>query len=257
MQTQRAVVIIPTRNERETIAEIIPLVLQQQDCMAFLDIELLIVDGDSTDGTIEYVSELSHQDARIHLIVLGRRGLGLALMQAYEHAFNELGADYVAQMDADLSHAPSHLPDLFEALRSGYDLSIGSRYAPGGGTSGWPASRRLQSLLANRFASLASGYGEVREWTSGYRAFSSALYRQLDFKSIGYHDYTIQPALVLDALRNGARVREVPITFVNRKWGKSKLPLFGYTFHLLKHFGTARLRNPRRAGQPWPLHVPE
>lgn len=256
MQTQRAVVIIPTRNERETIAEIISLVLEQQERLPGIDLNLLIVDGDSSDGTIEYVSELSHADPRVHLMVLGQRGLGLALRQAYEHAVGELGADYIAQMDADLSHAPSHLPDLLWALRDGADLSIGSRYVEGGGTVGWPLSRRIQSLVANRFCSLASGFAEVREWTSGYRAFSADLYRRLDQEAIAHKDYTVQAALVLAALRAGARVQEVPITFVNRRWGKSKLPLFGYTFHLLKHFALARFRSPGRAGRPWPLRVP-
>jgi dolichol-phosphate mannosyltransferase len=251
------VVIIPTRNECATIAEIISLVLEQQQSLSGIDLNLLIVDGDSTDGTIEYVSQLSHTDPRVHLVILGQRGLGLALRQAYEHAANELGAEYIAQMDADLSHAPAHLPDLLEALRSGADLAIGSRYVEGGGTVGWPLGRRVQSLVANRFCSLASGFDEVREWTSGYRAFTADLYRALDQEAIGYRDYTIQAALVLEALRGGARVREVPITFVNRKWGKSKLPLFGYTFHLLKHFAFARLRRQRRSGQPWPLRVPE
>ncbi len=257
MQKHRAVVIIPTHNERETIAEIIPLVLAEQERLPALELNILIVDGASTDGTIEYVSGLSHENPRINLMIVGRRGLGLALMQAHQHALNELRADYIAQMDADLSHAPARLPALFEALLEGYDLALGSRYTEGGGTSGWPVSRRLQSLVANRFASLASGHPELREWTSGYRAFSADLYRRLDLDAIRYDDYTLQPALVLEALRAGARVREVPITFVDRKWGKSKLPLFRYTFHLTKHFLGARFRRARREPAPWPLRVPE
>jgi dolichol-phosphate mannosyltransferase len=257
MAKQRAVVIIPTHNERQTIAEIIPLVLEQQDKLPSLELNLLIVDGASTDGTIDYVAGLGHADPRLHLLIVGRRGLGLALLQAYDEAVRALDADIIAQMDADLSHAPSHLPDLLTALLEGYDLSIGSRYAPGGGTIGWPLGRRLQSLAANRFASLASGFHDVREWTSGYRAFTADLYRRLDLNAIRYDDYTVQPALVLDALQAGARVREVPITFVNRKWGKSKLPLFRYTFHFIKHFAGARFSKPRRSGQPWPLRVPE
>jgi dolichol-phosphate mannosyltransferase len=257
MQNRRAVVIIPTQNERETIAEIIPLVLAQGERLPLLHLNLLIVDGASSDGTIEYVSSLSHEDSRIHLLIIGRRGLGLALLQAYEYAVTELDAAYIAQMDADLSHHPSHLPDLLEALTSGYDLSIGSRYVKGGGTEGWPFSRRLQSLVANRYASLTSGYGHVHEWTSGYRAFSTELYRRLDLSSIRYNDYTLQPALVLEALRAGARVHEVPITFVNRKWGKSKLPLFRYTINLLRHFLASRFRRGQGAANTWPARVPE
>lgn len=257
MQTQRAFVIIPTRNERATIEEIIPLVFEQQELLPWLELNLLIVDGASTDGTLEYVSSLIEHDARIHVMDLDRRGLGLALMQAYKHAAETLGADLIAQMDADLSHSPAHLPELFEALRGGFDLAIGSRYVKGGGTVGWPWARRLESLIANRFAGLASGHRHIREWTSGYRAFSVDLYRRLDLDAIAYKDYTLQPALMLGALRAGAKVKEVPITFVNRKWGKSKLPLFGYTFHFIRHFAGARLRGPRRSGQAWPVRVPE
>ncbi len=253
MPDSRATVIIPTLNERQTIAEIMPLVLEQQERLPWVELHLLIVDGASTDGTIDYVAELSHQDPRVHLLIVGKRGLGRALLQAYEHATRELEAGYIAQMDADLSHEPSHLPELLSALADGYDLAIGSRYVAGGGTVDWPLGRRLQSSIANRYASLMSGY-PLREWTSGYRAFTAGLYRRLNLDAIRYDDYTLQPALVLEALRAGARVREVPITFVNRKWGKSKLPLYGYTYHLLTHFAAARL-NAARSARTWPVGI--
>jgi dolichol-phosphate mannosyltransferase len=256
MPEAKAVVVIPTLNERETIGKIIPLVLAQQDRLPSLEVDVLIVDGCSTDGTIDFVSSLSHEDARVHILIVPKRGLGLALLQAYEYAITEVGASYVGQMDADLSHDPTHLPELFTALMEGHDLAIGSRYVEGGGTVDWPVTRRLQSAVANRYASFMSGHPEVREWTSGYRAFTADLYRRLSQQAIAYDDYTLMPALVLEALRVGARVREVPITFVNRKWGKSKLPLVRYTFHLLKHFAAARLAGERDAG-PWPVSVPE
>jgi dolichol-phosphate mannosyltransferase len=251
MPNSRAVVVIPTLNERRTVADIIARVLAQQENVSGFDLNVLIVDGASTDGTIEYVSGLSHEDSRVHLLIVGQRGLGLALLSAYQHATRELSATHIVQMDADLSHDPVHIPELLQALSQGFDLSIGSRYAPGGGTVDWPFSRKLQSLLANRYATLASGYSDVREWTSGYRAFTTDLYHKLDIEAIRYNDYTLQPALVLEALRNGARMQEVPITFVNRKWGKSKLPLARYTFHLLRHFALSRRRSAE-ARQPWP-----
>jgi dolichol-phosphate mannosyltransferase len=256
MPQPRAVVIIPTLNERQNISEIVHGVLAQQERVSDVELNLLIVDGGSGDGTIDFVSNLSHEDPRVHLMIVGRRGLGLALLQAYQHATSELNAAFLLQMDADHSHDPSHIPELLESLSEGYDLSIGSRYVEGGGTVGWPLSRRLQSLLANRYASVMSGFRGIREWTSGYRAFTAELYARLNIEAIRYEDYTLQPALVLEALHKGASVKEVPITFVNRKWGNSKLPLFRYTFHLLKHFAGAR-RLPSRESQPWPVRVPE
>src|SRR5262245_38643359 len=159
-------------------------------------------------------------------------------------------------MDADLSHAPSVLPELLGSLSRGYDFAIGSRYVVGGGTKDWPLSRRIQSNVANAYIRFMTGYAEPREWTSGYRAFTADLYRRIDFSTVGYRDYTFQPAFVYAALVAGGRIKEVPILFVNRTWGKSKLPLFGYTYHLLLHFARARLRRAKVA-TAWPQRLPD
>jgi dolichol-phosphate mannosyltransferase len=253
----RAVVVIPTRNELATIAEIIARVLEQAPKVAPLELHVLVVDGASTDGTTEYVTHISQEDPRVHLLVEPRPGLGLALLEAHRYAIERLDAAYIAQMDADLSHNPDVLPDLLLPLTRGSDLTIGSRYVPGGGTEGWPWTRRLESSVANNFIRFATGHRELKEWTSGYRAFTVSLYQRLDIPSITYADYTVQPALVYAALKTGARVTEVPILFVNRRWGKSKLPLVGYTFHLLRHF-TRRHRRPEAAtAQTWPVQAPD
>ncbi len=257
MQPPRAVVVLPTHNERQSIGEIIARVLDQQDRVPDFTLNVLVVDGESSDGTIEHVQQLSHDDPRIHLLVVRRRGLGVALLQAYAHAVANLQPAYIAQMDADLSHDPNRLPALLAALGAGADLAIGSRYVAGGGTRGWPLSRRLESAAANKFIRFVTGHHELREWTSGYRAFTVQLYRRLDLPSISYDDYTVQPALVYAALVAGARVAEVPIVFVDRRWGKSKLPLFRYTFHLIRHFTRARLRSPATKGQTWPMQIPD
>ena len=255
MPKQRAVVIIPTHNERQSIAEIIARVLAQQVALPDLDLNVLIVDGASDDGTIALVSDLSHEDERVHLLLVPRRGLGIAMQRGYEYALRELGAQYVAQMDADLSHSPAMLPQILGALTAGYDIAIGSRYVDGGGTVDWPVSRRIESMVANRFAAITSGYREVREWTSGYRAFTAAIYNRMQLDAIRHDDYTIQAAFLLAALGAGAIVKEVPIVFVNRKWGKSKLPLFRYTLNLTKHFLRARLVMARRTASRWRLRA--
>jgi dolichol-phosphate mannosyltransferase len=238
----KAVVILPTLNERASIAQIISAVLEQDGCLPGLGIHVLVVDWSSTDGTLEYVSNLSHEDERVHVISVGHPGLGVALVKAYSHASAELYADILVQMDADLSHKPSHLPEFFAALRDGYDLAIGSRYIVGGGTVNWPISRRALSGGANWLIRALTGEWGLREWTSGYRAFTTDLYRRLDIDAISYRDYTLQPALVHAALLAGARIKEVPIVFVNRRWGRSKLPMFRYTWNLTRHFLLARWR---------------
>src|SRR5262245_11902776 len=141
MDKPRLVVVIPTYNERGTIAKIIPLVLAQQERISSHEVSVLIVDGLSTDGTVEFVSDLSHNDSRVHLLLVPQRGLGLALRQAYDYAATDIQAGLIGQMDADLSHDPNLLPDLVAAIDSGSDLAIGSRYVEGGGTTNWPLSR--------------------------------------------------------------------------------------------------------------------
>src|SRR3990172_11442942 len=124
MNQSRVVVVIPTFKEGGTIAEIIPHVLEQQERIAGHQVAVLIVDGMSTDGTVEYGSSLSHKDNRVHLLLVPQRGLGIALRRAYEHAITVLGADLIAQMDADFSHNPDLLPELLDAIDAGYDLAI-------------------------------------------------------------------------------------------------------------------------------------
>src|SRR6266849_9227416 len=115
----RAVVVIPTRNELPTIAEIIARVLEQQRHVSPIELHVLVVDGASTDGTTEYVTFASHQDPRVHLIVVPEPGLGTALLKAHRYAIDELDATMIAQMDADLSHNPDVIPDLLLPLTRG------------------------------------------------------------------------------------------------------------------------------------------
>jgi dolichol-phosphate mannosyltransferase len=257
MDQTNAVVIIPTYNERQTIARIVPSVLSQQANLPERRLNVLVVDGLSTDGTIEFVTEIGHDDDRVHLLLVPRRGLGVALTTAYDHTFNVLRAGLVGQIDADLSHEPRHLPAMFKALLNGYDLAIGFRYVEGGGARGRPVSCRVLSLAANSLIRALTGHWEVHEWTSGYRAFTADLYRRLDLASISYADYTIQPALIYEAVRLGARVKEVPILFSDRRWGKSKLPMLSYSLNLVRHFLGARRRQSVRQDQPWPVRLPD
>lgn len=258
MMTQpKVTVIIPTYNERETIAQLIPAVLAQQQRLPDLRLSVLVVDGQSPDGTGDWVANMGHKDPRVALLKVSQRGLGLALRKGYEYATTVMGADILAQMDADLSHDPRYLPDMLHALAEGYQLVVGSRYVRGGGTRNWPLSRRILSWGANLVIRIITGHWQLHEWTSGYRAFTADLYRHLDLDAIAYRDYTLVPALVYEAVLKGARVKEVPIVFVNRKWGSSKLPMLSYTVNLLRHFLTARARHLLHRSKPCPERIPD
>lgn len=243
----RVVVIVPTRNEVGTIEEVARRVLALQDTLPHHRLELLVIDGLSSDGTVELVTELGNADARVHVRSLPRTGLGVALLAAYAVAAEELQADVIAQLDADLSHEPERLAPMLEALSAGHDLVIGSRFVAGGGTRAWPLARIILCRGANLVIRVLTGCWSVRDWTSGYRAFTVSLYRRLDLGAIAYRDYTLQPALVFEAVRQGASVCETPIVFTERRAGKSKLPVLSYPLNLLRHFALARLRRRARA----------
>lgn len=243
----KTVVVIPTYNEQETVASLVEAVLCCQNELRDFSLNVLVVDSGSPDGTQEAVKELARRDSRIQLLQVGERGLGLALMKGYEWAVRSMGADVIAQMDADFSHDPRDLPKILNSLAQRYDLVIGSRYIKGGATRDWPVKRRFLSRGANLAIRLITGVWRVREWTSGYRAFTADLYQRLDLRRIVCPDYTFVPALVYEAISKGARVKEVPILFVNRYFGDSKLQATRYAVNLLRHFLLASLGN-RRAG---------
>jgi dolichol-phosphate mannosyltransferase len=233
---QRTIVIVPTYNERETIRQLLQGVFDQQCAVPDFDLRALVVDGRSTDGTVSVVEELRREGCPVDVLEVEQPGLGVALLAAHRHAIEAAGADVLVQMDADLSHDPACLPALLGALQEGYDLAIGSRYVTGGGTRDWPLLRLVLSRGANAYIRIVTGRWGLREWTSGYRAFRADLYKRLDVSRFQYEDYTVQPALIYEAVRVGARIKEVPIVFANRGWGFSKAPLATYTLRLLKHF---------------------
>lgn len=237
------VVVIPTYNERETVSSLAQATLQRQSELKDFDLRILIVDSNSHDGTQELVQALMEHDPRVQLLEIPERGLGLALMQGYHWAHQHMGAKIIVQMDADLSHNPDYLPEMLLHIAQGYDLVVGSRYIQGGGIRDWPLRRRILSRAGNWVIRLLTGVWGFHDWTSGYRAFTIELYKRLDHKSIGWRDFTLQSAFVYDAVCKGATVKEVPIIFVNRHLGVSKMPVLRYSFNLVRYFVVARLRH--------------
>lgn len=210
-------VIIPTYNEIENLPLITSRVREAQP-----DVEVLIVDDNSPDGTGELADELAAKDANLH--VLHREGKG-GLLGAYIAGFEwGLERDYqvLCEMDADGSHAPEQLHLLLEEIAKGADLVIGSRYIPGGEVVNWPANREYLSRLGNIYISVALGAG-LSDMTAGYRAFRRELLEHIDFDEISRAGYIFQVDLAFRAVKDGFDVREVPITFTEREYGESKL----------------------------------
>jgi len=212
----RILVIIPTYNERETL----PVIVRRLRA-AVPEAHILVADDNSPDGTGRQADELAGADENIHVMHrLGKEGLGAAYLAGFAWALQS-GYDVVVEMDADGSHQPEQLPRLLDALRSA-DLVLGSRWVPGGRTENWPASRQLISRGGTAYTRLALGV-PIHDATGGYRAFRADTLRQLDLHEVASQGYCFQIDLAWRAVQRGLTVREVPITFVERTAGASKM----------------------------------
>jgi glycosyltransferase involved in cell wall biosynthesis len=210
-------VIIPTYDERETISDLVTRLLSLDDVL-----QILIVDDNSPDGTGQLVNELAKRTSRLRLLGRpGREGLGPAYRHGYSVSMSD-GASILGQMDADLSHDPEQLPALLNALRDGADVAIGSRYVNGGGVEGWSLHRQILSRLANVFVRAATGC-PVRDSTAGFRAYRVSALRALEVADTTSDGYAFQIEMTLRAWSRGLKICEIPITFVEREHGRSKL----------------------------------
>ena len=213
----RVAVIVPTYNERANLEQIASRLRT-----AVPDADLLVVDDNSPDGTGEAADKLAAGDARIHVLHRpAKAGLGSAYIAGFRWAL-ERGYDVLVEIDADGSHQPQELPALLAALEAGADLVIGSRYVPGGTVLNWPKSREVLSRGGNTYARVLLGI-KVRDATGGYRAFRATALRQVGLDEVESQGYCFQIDLALRVIRAGLTVVEVPITFVERTQGASKM----------------------------------
>lgn len=211
----RPLVIIPTYNERENLPVLVPRLLD------IPDLRVLIVDDASPDGTGDVADMLATAHERVSVLHrTGPRGLGLSYIVGMKHALQG-EATHICQMDADLSHNPSEVPRLLaEAQRS--DLVIGSRYVPGGRVENWPVRRLVLSAFANRYVRLITRL-QTHDSTSGFRCWRRSALERLPLDRIRSDGYAFLVELTWEASMAGCSIAEVPITFVERRQGASKL----------------------------------
>jgi dolichol-phosphate mannosyltransferase len=212
----KTLVIIPTYNERESLP------VQLADVRTHApDVDVLIVDDNSPDGTGEWADGEAAVDRHVHVLHrAGKAGLGVAYRSGFAWGL-ERGYEILVEMDADGSHQAKQLPDLL-AKAGEWDLVIGSRWVPRGTVVNWPTSRKLLSVWANRYVRVALGI-PVRDATAGYRAYTAATLRAIDLDEVDSQGYGFQVDMTLRAIREGATVTEVPIEFVERVQGVSKM----------------------------------
>ncbi len=211
-------VIVPTYNEHDTI---VPLLRELRARLGATG-RVLVVDDSSPDGTAARVREVMAHDAGIELLVRpGKLGLASAYQTAFRRVLDDGGDDYVVTIDADFSHDPRHVPTLVAAAAS-HDLVIGSRYVAGGGIDNWSLWRRLLSLGGNRYARRITGT-PIHDLTAGLYCLRADFLRALPFERLRSRGYAFQIALKTLCHRRGARIVELPIRFVERRQGASKL----------------------------------
>ena len=217
MARPRALIIIPTYNEVENIGRLIDGIMKQKR-----GLEILVVDDSSADGTADLVREKqSEHGDPVHLLERGGKlGLGTAYLAGFRYAIDE-GFDLALSMDADLSHNPKHLPEILHVAKIA-DVVVGSRYIAGGGIRNWGPHRYLLSWGANTLARLILGLN-ARDCTSGYRCYRTSLLEKFDLDAIQSDGYSCLMELMAICQRRGARIREIPIIFVDRQEGKSKI----------------------------------
>lgn len=216
-------IIIPTYNERGNITRLIPKLQEVFKKIKDFDMNILVVDDNSPDGTSEVAKEFSQNHKNVFLLKREKKeGLGAAYLAGFDEAINKIKADVIVQMDADFSHNPEVMPTLVNYIKD-YDLVIGSRYVEGGGVVNWNIMRKTISKGGNLIARWVANLNPINDCTSGYRAMRVDLIKKMDRQNINIFGYAFLMTLLYEAKRNKARVKETPILFVDRTEGSSKM----------------------------------
>jgi dolichol-phosphate mannosyltransferase len=215
-QNERALVIIPTYNEKENIHSVVELVLSQAS-----NIDVLVVDDNSPDGTGAIVSEMAKAEPRVHLLGRsGKLGLGTAYIAGFKWGLSQ-GYDYLIEMDADFSHDPREIPNMLKAVQQA-DLILGSRYIDGVRVVNWPLSRLFLSKGASYYVRIITGL-PVHDPTGGFKCFHRRVLEAIELDRVRSNGYAFQIEMTYNAWMKGFRVREIPITFADRYAGQSKM----------------------------------
>ena len=236
MTTSDSIVIIPTYNEKENIEKIIRAInaLDKQ-------FHILVIDDGSPDGTAAIVKRLMQEEFAGGLFILerpGKLGLGTAYILGFKWALQH-DYEYIFEMDADFSHDPADLPRLYAACHDeGYDLAIGSRYVSGVNVVNWPMGRVLMSYFASKYVRFVTGF-KVHDTTAGFKCYRRRVLQTIELDKIRFRGYAFKIEMKFTAYKIGFRIKEVPVIFVNRREGVSKMSggIFGEAF-----FGVMRLR---------------
>jgi dolichol-phosphate mannosyltransferase len=236
----KTIAVIPTYNEKENIANLLEYIL----ALKIKDMDILVVDDNSPDGTAKVVEELGAREPNVRLLSRNAlKGRGAAGKDGFRRALN-LGADYIIEMDADFSHDPKYIPDFLEAIKDA-DVVLGSRFVKGGRDVGRGIIRRLLSLLGNIYVRRALGL-KIHDCSSGYRCFRRKVLETINLDSTVSLGPAVVHELLYKSILYGFRIKEIPIVFVDRKYARSKLNIRiimeGFLMVLILKFLFSRIR---------------
>lgn len=242
MDTKKVVVVAPTYNEKGSIAKTISLILAQNGKVPGFDVHVLVADSNSPDGTGKIAKKFAASNPKVHFLDVRERGLGLAIVKGYKYATQNLDADILMQIDADLQHDPNDIQKFLEKIKEGYEYVQGSRYVSGGENK-ISLIRQFFSFGSSLVMRILTGIWEISDFTPSFKAYSRALYERMDWDSIPWHGTTflIQPAAVVEAYRAKAKMCEVPIVFRIRGADKSKNEIANYIIDILGYGMEVRL----------------
>lgn len=236
MNESDSIIIIPTYNEKENIENIIKAVFALPKCF-----HILVIDDGSPDGTASIVKRLQAEMYADRLFLIereGKLGLGTAYIRGFQWAL-EHTYEFIFEMDADFSHAPSDLPRLYDACqKEDFDVAIGSRYVSGVNVVNWPIGRVLMSYFASKYVRFVTGF-HIHDTTAGFKCYRRKVLETIPLNKIRFKGYAFQIEMKYTAFKIGFKIKEVPVVFVNRREGVSKMNggIFGEAF-----LGVMRLR---------------
>lgn len=240
----KVVIVIPTYNERGNIEKIISILEEKVfPKITKYIMNILVADDSSPDGTGEEVKILMKKWENIEILKGEKKGLGAAYIRGMTYAIDKMGADIVFEMDADLSHDPYKIPEFLEKIDEGCDVVVGTRYSQGGSIpANWGIQRKLFSIFGNLLVRTILMRFSIHDWTGGFRALKKEVFLKEKNELTSFKGYTFQVSFLHKAVRDGFKIGEVPINFLDRTLGKSKIAPMTYITDLLKYVILARIK---------------
>lgn len=234
-----AVIVIPTYNEAQNIQKLIEDLFEIKNQIPKWELKVLIVDSDSPDHTSSIIKNIQKQNKNVYLLQTKKEGLGKAYVAGFKYSLKNLDPYVLFEMDADLSHDPAKIPNFLNEIENGADFVIGTRYSKGGSIpKDWAYHRKLFSVLGNIVIRLGFARLNISDWTSGYRAIKSWVVKQSVDNVDKYSGYVFQVATLDEAIKNNAKVVEIPINFTDRIEGVSKINSFQFIVQTLTYVFT-------------------